>query len=196
MCHKYCRLASAGFVTKPILAGGVLILLSSLGANVALIRSNRELVARVEDYRTQLLVPKGVSLPPLKGIDLSGRSTVVGFENVNRPTVLFVFSPTCSSCSINWPNWDLLSGSQKKVAWRSVFVNVGGSLPANYIHAHSLDQQLLLTDISKETTLAYRLFYTPETIVLNSQGVAIYAWVGPLTANVTSAFPQTLSEVH
>jgi hypothetical protein len=183
-------------VNKLLVVAGVLVLFSSMAANLALLRANNQLSARVGALSDQLTAPLGVSLPTLEGDDLTGKPIEIQSQNSGHPTVLFVFSPSCTVCAKNWSNWESLLTSQASLGWRPVFVNTGSHSTAQYQQSHRLDHYETIENISRNTALTYRLYYTPETIILNSEGTAVRSWVGGLSPSQISAFSQTLLNAH
>lgn len=173
-----------------------LVVLSSTAANVALIAINHKLAHQIELLHEEQVVRKGVVLPPLKGVDLSGKAAYVDYKTGEQPTVLFVFSSTCSVCAKTWPQWDSVLATQKGMGWRPVFVNLGDPVTADYVASHSLDHYTTLDDITKDTVLSYRLFFTPETILLDGEGRVENVWIGQLSPDVTNSFAQTVAKVR
>jgi thiol-disulfide isomerase/thioredoxin len=114
---------------SPLILG---ILLAA--SNFTLARENRRLSGLAHYYASLRHTPEGVVLPDLGGKDPEGRDLTISYKDVNRDTLLLVFSPTCPHCRRNWPVWhDLARGAEGK---RVVFVNVGGAcrpILRNYI---------------------------------------------------------------
>jgi AhpC/TSA family len=183
-------------MTKFIVGAGLVVLLSSTAANIALLRENRHLSTQIESLNNQQMTPRSVALPSLRGSDLSGHSVDIDVKNLGHPSVLFVFSPACSVCKKNWPNWDSILTSQKKLGWQPVFVNVGDRMDSQYVASHNLRSYTTLDDVSKDSVLSYRFLFTPETVILNSQGKAEYVWVGALSPEATTGFNKTISQVR
>ena len=183
-------------MNKLLLGICAIVLLSSALANVLLVRECRDLSKLADSLESQGTTPKGVILPALRGDDLSGTPMTIEVKDTDRPSVLFVFSPACSVCAKNWPKWKSMLDSRKTTLWRPVFVNVGTPSSAEFRTAHGLGQFPTIDIISKDSALAYRFLFTPETIVVNTKGKAEDVWIGELPEGVAEKFPQTISAVH
>jgi hypothetical protein len=184
-------------LTSRLLASaGALVLFASTAANVALIVTNRHLSEHISALQAQQLAPRGAILPQLKGLDSSGKPIVLDSGIANHPTVLFVLSSTCRPCARNWPQWQRILASQKELGWRAVFINLGSRLPADYRKSHGIDAYPVVDDVSRDSTLTYRFYFTPETIVLNSQGKVVNEWVGELSPDDVGKFPQLLANAQ
>jgi thiol-disulfide isomerase/thioredoxin len=166
------------FLVVPPLLLGVLLAAS----NWRLIRENRQLSDTARYYASLRHTPEGVSLPDLHGKDLEGHDLTISYQNVQQPTLLLVFSPTCPHCKRNWPEWlDLARNAKDK---RVVFVNVGGPLPPNFSQLYSFDSGTVMAETSPETVLKYSFFEFPMTILISPNGRSEKVQVGELAQSV------------
>jgi hypothetical protein len=179
-------------VNKLLLAAGITVLLISTVVNAVMIRENRRLVSLASAFRGQLVLSEGDQLPPLAGVDLNGKSIVVDSKN-EIPTVLFVFSPSCSVCLKNWQNWDSILSSESRSRWRPVFIDAGGNANSDFLQTHGLPRYAVVEDVTKETFLSYRLFSTPQTIVLSRDGKVNFIWGGALSHGAMGDLSQILA---
>lgn len=118
-------------------------------------------------------------MPNLEGRDSSYAPVSLSLRNTSRPTIVFVFSPTCHYCKDNWSNWDSLLAKRANNEWRAVFLNVGTHSSEGFRQTHALGDDLI-EDVTKKTIDDYRVFYTPETLVLSRDGKIRRSWTGTL----------------
>lgn len=172
---SYSRAFSNTTVVLPPLLLGALLAIS----NWRLIRENRRLSDEVQFYESLRHTPAGAILPELYGKGLDGRDLTISYQDVNRKTLLLVFSPTCPHCKRNWPEWlDISRSAPEK---RVVFVNVGGPLPPNFSQVYSFDSATVVAQASPESVLRYSLLEFPLTILISPTGRAEKVWVGELS---------------
>ena len=141
-------------------------------------------------------MPVGIHLPAFKGVDRNGKPVVIDPKNAGTATVLFVFSPTCSICARNWRNWNSVLESQGKLGWRPIFVNVGNHTTVDFQNSHGLEHYMIVEEVAKDTALSYRLFHTPETIVLSRSGEVMYVQDGELSPSAITSLSQKLLNVN
>jgi hypothetical protein len=129
-------------------------------------------------------VPLGVLLPPIIGEDLEGKPRQVTSLASLHGMLLFVFSEHCGPSNANWVNWHELLQTATATGLSPLFIDLGGSLSSGFIERHQLNHRVVLTNISPETRLFYHLDSTPQTILVNPQGRAVYVWTGFLKGSI------------
>lgn len=105
-------------------------------------------------------------LPPIRGRDLAGENAEVRYGREQLPTVVYVFRPSCVWCRRNRANIESLL-SRTRDHYRFIGVSLARSGLATSQAAFPFP---VYTDISSETTAAYGLGATPQTIVLTNEG--------------------------
>ena len=157
----------------------LLVLLAlSLATNVAVVGT----VVLNQRAQGQPDVPVGAKLKPIAGTTADGRSTFVSYGE-DRPTVLYVYSPTCAWCERNLAAISLLS---KEAADRYRFVGV--SLPSNKKEGSpALPFPAVLTNAGGP----FRS--TPQTLVIGSDGRVVKSWIGAYIGNTKSEIEQFFS---
>jgi hypothetical protein len=80
-----------------------LLALSAI-TNVLLIFKVRELRGVVAAIKSEGSIQVGTHVPPLTAQDLTGQSTAIRFSDTDRPTLLYVFTPSCGWCKKNEDN--------------------------------------------------------------------------------------------
>jgi hypothetical protein len=157
--------------------------LTLLFLDFILLKQNADLRALSRERLGLLLPPLGQFVPPLTGTDPAGRKIAVNYGKNAPRTVLLVFSPTCSACKVNWPQWHALIGAVGKRPLRLVFANTSSNaVNTDYICQHNIASYTILATLDQAVLAKYNLKFTPETILVSSAGKIENAWIGVLTA--------------
>jgi len=149
-------------------------------ANVLLIRRNRDLQAGLQSARSQLELQPGVTAPPISGKDPHGDPLVIAYGQDRKKTIMLVFSPDCSVCDANWPNWERTLRTAYKEGARVVGVNLAPSLAQEYIDRHGLTGYPVIAQADPSSILSYNFRYTPQTIVIDADAKVQWVWTGEL----------------
>lgn len=132
-----------------------------------------EQMAKRTFEETQLAV--GSNARTLELFDLEGRTTVIDALASDRPTVLYVFDPSCGWCSRNSAS---VAQLHQLVGTRFRFI--GLSLSAvrlkEFLSKHSGPPEVYVA--SAATVRSYRLGGTPSMIVISSHGQIEKVWKG------------------
>jgi hypothetical protein len=181
-------------MNRLLIAIGTVLLCVSTGLNAVMIHKNQELTKEETSFRSQLIMPIGAHLSTLKGFDPDRKPVTFDAQRAQRTTVLFVFSPTCSHCAKNWVNWNAVLKSQAKIGWQAVFVNTGDRTTTDFRRTHGLENYTIIEDLTKNSVVNYRLFHTPETIILSPIGEVVNVWDGELSQAAISSITQNLEK--
>jgi hypothetical protein len=173
-----------------------------MAANIAFMRQDALLRARVISLSSELKITLNVPLQaPMSGTSLSGSPLAIDFRQADSATgrhhakILFVLSPECRFCAANWPNWhQLLKDRGGDARWEPVIVNIGPPLDADYLQRHEIGTFAVLQSISPQSAVDYKLFSTPRTIVIDTEGRARGAWEGALGPKQMAAVRQLISD--
>ena len=118
----------------------------------------------------------GTRLPLLQAKDLSGKPVSIAFDSDSRPTVLYVFTPTCIWCKKNLQNLkSIVAKNQDR------FKFIGLSLSPDGVDAYLKDTGLdfpVYTGPAPEIVRSFGLGATPSTFVLSTTGVLQRHWTG------------------
>jgi hypothetical protein len=187
--------------TSVLLLASIGMLAMSAALNIAFMRQNTALTGRIKSLRSELQITMNVPLPELRGTDSSGLPLSLDVSGqgkaapVARLKVLFVLSPECKFCATNWEHWqDLLTGRAKGAEWQPIFLNVGPLLDEGYIERHKMGACAIFQTVSSETLVNYRLYGTPQTIVIDRMGRARGAWKGVLAPKDMAEIRQLISD--
>jgi len=166
----------------------LVILTASLALNVYLgLR-----VGQAPTTATRPTLAVGAVVPPIEGKLVNGAS--VKLLDKSRPTVVYVFSPTCVWCERNTDNLTaILSAGRGKVNF------VGISLSPDvkdYLASRPMPGMEIIVEPSPATLRSYLLASTPQTIVVAPNGEVLKNWLGAFTGGtgkeVESYFGTTL----
>jgi hypothetical protein len=132
----------------------------------------------------------GQVLPPLTVRDPAGNDNVIEYRQVTSPTVLYIFSPSCSWCERNFSRIKQLAQLNKR-GFRFIAVSlVSDGLP-QYIGAHPLGIPTY-SNRSSASILTYGLTSTPQTLVVMPGGKLVKRWngayIGKLQAEIEKYF--------
>ncbi|HEY6252813.1 MAG TPA: redoxin domain-containing protein [Candidatus Angelobacter sp.] len=161
-----------------------------LGINIALLRQNRQLKEQVSLPPPALEVPAGMSVPDLKGFDLSGKPIELAYGKDPRKVLVLVFSPTCGFCTQNWPRWWDLMSALNRDAVRPVAVDVTSSTTAVFVAEHRLDNIAVMNQVDPTDRIHYRFQLTPQTILIDPTGKVEKVWSGVLNATAVEELKQ------
>jgi len=140
-------------------------LLISVGLNLVLV--NRLTSARPPGPRSV-----GIKMPRLVASDLTGAARSLIFEQSTRPTLLYVYSPTCPWCAKNSENFrTLVAGVNGKV--NVIALSLSDTAPAGLDFAFPV-----YWHPAAASKKAYSLGQTPDTIVIGTDGRVAKRWVG------------------
>jgi AhpC/TSA family len=166
------------------------VVLLSLACGITLVVSNTLLASRVaqlrrlDDFfnRSNKLQP-GDRVPPLVGYDVTGKKMSYEYGSADaRDTLLLVLSPTCHACDDNWPNWTRMVRELKSQNMRLLIANIAAASPltSDYLAKHEVATASVVAEVSAESMEAYKLAYTPQTILIAPDGKVLKVRTGML----------------
>jgi len=173
------------------LSGCCLLLLA---ANIALIRQNSQLKARMAQPAPQMEAAHGAQMPDLKGFDLAGGRLEVAYGKDPRKVLVLVYSPTCPFCEQNWPKWETMIASLDRSAVRPVAVDVTSTSNPAFVQQHQLASLPVFQKVDPQATVNYRFQLTPQTILVDSAGKVEKVWTGVLNDSALAELKQRLGE--
>ena len=106
---------------------------------------------------------------------MSGQTVTIRFDDIQGPTLLYVFSPSCGWCKKNEDNISSLA-SQTGDSLRIIGLSLSPEGLIDYV-AHRFPPVKVIKPDSRTIT-AYKLSGTPETILVSSEGVVLKVWKG------------------
>lgn len=161
------------FRFRRLLVTGLLIV--SAVTNVLLVYKVRQLRGVITALKDEDVIQAGVHLPPLTAQDLAGQITTVRFDDTDRATLLYVFTPSCGWCKKNEDNIKALT-TQTGNKVRFVGLSLSQEGLKEYV-AQKLPSAMVVTPDARTVT-AYKLTGTPETILVSPAGIVLRVWKG------------------
>lgn len=158
------------------------MLVVSVALNVGLAYRVREFTSAQEVQLAKLEALRfkpGTAVPAFSATradSTDGATETISYAGMDRPTVLYVLSPTCGWCAKNESSINQLI-AEKGDEYRFIGVSLMDQSAAEYGSSHGFGVPLY-TGVSQETKDAYRMGGTPQTIVVSSQGVVLANWNG------------------
>lgn len=158
-----------------------IVALAALDAS--LLQKNRSLNSEIVSGEYSQQPPIGNIMPPLRGVDLSGRLDTVGYNNGQAATFIFVFAARCEFCSQSWPLWLRIVNAADPHRFRSVFVSLDNSTIPPSATATLKSDYTVFTHPDPNDIAAFNLRLTPEVIEVSPKGRLVSAWLGVLDSN-------------
>lgn len=165
-----------------------IMIVVSVILNVLLAQEVKSLKKTLSILKAENTLQIGEEVPPILARGVDGSAISIKYADSPKPTVLYVFSPTCVWCERNLEN--LLSLVTAK---RADYNFVGLSLTDKDIVRYVIQKHLNLpvgTSLSSETIKAYKLGGTPQTIVVSPEGKVMKSWVGGYGAEIATEIEQ------
>lgn len=158
------------------------ILMASVALNVALahrirgfMHAQEAQITKISDQQLKI----GAVVPPftVKRADRSDEPAVtIRYDESNRPTVLYVFTPQCGWCKKNLESLKALIAKKDRE-----YRFIGVSLTSEGVTQYALEQKLgipIYHGITKEAEQIYKIIGTPQTIVVSPNGIVLREWSG------------------
>jgi Redoxin len=123
----------------------------------------------------------GQLLPPAEVRTLDGQRELIRYSEQRRPTVLYVFSPTCHFCAANLENVKYLARA-KGADFRFIGVSIQPDGLASYARAHDINFSVYTATAAMQS--AYSLTVVPQTLLIESSGRVIRSWTGAYVGDV------------
>jgi len=117
-----------------------------------------------------------MKIDPVTALAMDGKPLTISYDGTNKPTVLYVISPSCIWCRRNQANINKLMDS-KAGDFRFIGLSLGDSGLKEYIEEHHFKFPVY-TGLKEETIRLLGLGGTPETIVVSPEGKILKVWVG------------------
>jgi hypothetical protein len=123
----------------------------------------------------------GAQLPTLNAQRSGGAKESIAFASNDRPTLIYVFTPTCHWCSLNLENVRALIAEAGK-SYRVIGLSLDPEVDRYEQRVH-LGIPIYVRP-SRETFESLALGSTPQTVVASSQGRVVKSWVGAYAGGI------------
>lgn len=184
---------SAGYMISK--RGAILLtvlILTLLILNVILVTQNRNLRAAGSVGTRSIALKEGTIVPALSGLGLDGNKITLNYQNDPRKAVMLIFSPRCSYCTDNMPNWQAIAQSLDRKLYRIMAVSITSDGVKDYIAQHRLPDVPVIADVEPKSRVSYEMNVTPQTILIDSQGKVEKVWTGVLQQHERAEVEQSL----
>jgi hypothetical protein len=158
------------------------MLVISVALNVGLAHKVRGFTSAQEAHLAKMEAMRlkaGTAVPPLSAKrvdDPSGTFETISYVGTNRPTVIYVLSPTCGWCTKNEGSIQQLI-AEKGSEYRFIGISLIEEGASEYHAKHGLGVPLY-SGVSEELKKAYQMGGTPQTIVVSPKGLVLANWSG------------------
>ena len=160
----------------------LLLLLASLSLNVYLGWSVKRLSFAPAKPPDAPKLSAGVTVEPITAATLNGEQETIRYADSDKPTVFYVFSPTCVWCERNTKNINAIAGS-KADSFRFIGLSLDDQNLTKYVEAHHMSFPVY-KGVSQESVQMLGLGPTPQTIVISPDGHVLKNWSGAYSASV------------
>jgi peroxiredoxin len=134
----------------------------------------------------------GKALPTLTGLDTEGRKLTFDYGSEPRKTVLLVFSPRCTYCTENMPNWNAIARGLDAKSFRVVAVSTVSEGVKEYVAEHEFKNVPIIADPDPKNRVSYEMNLTPQTVLIGPDGTAEKVWTGLIQGDERDEIEQYL----
>lgn len=157
----------------------LLLLTASLGLNVYLGWKIKTMPGVAQNTPK---LSQGAKVTPVPATGLDGKPFTISYDGTDKPTVLYVITPSCIWCRRNQPNIEKIVDAKK-----NDFQFIGISLAETGLKEYVDEQHLkfpVYTGLSAETVRSLGLGSTPQTIIVSPEGKVMKVWTGAYMENL------------
>lgn len=172
----------SGRLSKYYLLITVILLAISTFVNAMLAVQLRTANTKLAKNEYESNLQPGERVPYLEALDLGGQPTTIRFSEIDRPTVLYIFSPSCGWCKKNVENIRTLAEG-KSGEFDFIGISVSSEGLDEYVSENKWNFNVL-RDVSDITRNSLKIGGTPQTIVLSKNGEVLKSWRGAYMSTV------------
>jgi len=162
----------------------LVLLIASLALNAYLGWNLKRLKSNSAEPQDSVKLSPGVTVQPITATSLSGKQETISYADYGKPTVFYVFSPTCIWCDRNNQNINAIV-SLKGASFRFIGLSLADNGLQEYVESHHLSFPVF-KDLTPESIQMLGLGATPHTIVISPDGHVLKNWVGAYDKSVHS----------
>jgi peroxiredoxin len=113
--------------------------------------------------------------------DMAGYKLKLEFnQNEKIKTIIYLFSVGCNPCKMNLPNWINITKSIQNKNIRVIGVSMDSvNTLKKYAEINSINFSIYSVQVD-EFKINYKVFVTPQTILIDENGKVIKVWQGLL----------------
>lgn len=191
-------MAGFGYMLRlkwPIAVLFIIVAVALAATNIVLLRQNRELANLAARHIRPPQLSPGAEVSSLAGFNLANKRVVFRYGQNLPPTLLFVFSPSCSVCDLNWRYWTEILRTVNRQSVRVVLADTGSPLTAAYTQGHGITAFPVLAQVDPNDVIEYAMSLTPQTILVSGNGIVERVWIGVLGDKGVGAVKRSLASV-
>ncbi len=164
----------------------ILLLLASLSLNVYLGWNVKRLKSMSRTMSAERQSPpsvlEGTSVEPITAMNSGGKQETLTYAGYGKPTVFYVFSPSCIWCERNNQNINAIANLRGE-SFRFVGISLAEDGLSAYIESHHLTFPVY-THLTSESIQMLGLGSTPQTVVISPDGHVLKNWTGAYGASI------------
>ena len=177
--------SSAVRVLQRVIWAMMFIVALSLASNLYLAYTISNLATNpTPKFSARVPLSVGVSAPDITAKNLAGADEKISFKEGDKPSIIYVFSPSCVWCNRNQENLKTIIAS-KRATHRIIGVSLASEGVKEYVAKHNFDFPVYVNP-TPDTVKAYNLGGTPQTIVISSSGKVEQNWEGAFVGEIKS----------
>lgn len=167
-----------------ILAVTTVLLCGSVVINVELAERLRRANFRQEISELDRKLSPGDMVLDIEAREMNGTPTIYFYADSEdeRPTILYVFSPTCGWCTKNLANLQALSESTSN-DYRFVAISISDKGLEEYTAAQKW-RFPILRNPTVATFLSHKFGPTPQTIIVSKDRRIVKNWLGAYSSDI------------
>lgn len=123
--------------------------------------------------------------PAFKTQDLTGRATEVTYNGATK-SLIYIFSPSCSSCAEAIPQWNRIAATAQSKGYRVSGVSLDPLEDTqSFFQGRDVRFQVLIMP-NNAIARAFRPVTIPEVVLVSAQGTVEWVHYGPMTESAAS----------
>ncbi|MGH9839607.1 MAG: TlpA family protein disulfide reductase [Blastocatellia bacterium] len=152
----------------------IILLAASLSLNVVL---GWKVTRHNHSFEAENQLVEGMPVPPITVSSVSDdRQVAISYGNTDKPTVLYILTPSCQWCTRNLKNINTLANLRGD-SYHFVAVSLTDVGLKEYLDANKLGFPVY-RNIPPEKARQLGLGSTPQTIIVSPKGRVLKNWVG------------------
>jgi peroxiredoxin len=177
--------SNAARVLQKVIWAMMFIVALSLASNLYLAYTIRNLAAGpTAKFSAGAPLSVGASAPDIIAKNLAGTDEKISFKEMDKPSIIYVFSPSCIWCNRNQENLKTIVAS-KRATHRIIGVSLVSEGVKEYVAKYNFDFPVYVNP-TPDTVKAYNLGGTPQTIVISNSGKVEQNWEGAFAGETKS----------
>ncbi len=158
----------------------IILLAGILGVNMILLKQDKILRERLDNFNGAREVHPGEAYPDFGGLTLDRQWKDVRFAASSRKSLLFLISTGCPACESNRERFEAISKKLDEHQWNVVWLSRDPWEKTRKYWEENRMQGTVLTEFSAANYRKLTLRLVPKVIVVNRAGTVEKVWTGRL----------------